>query len=166
MKLKDTCFLKGKSWQTKCAHSSTSVMSESLQPTRLLCLWDFPGKNTGVGCHALLQGIFPTKGSNPHLLYCRQILYHWVPQEALWISNSAFKVRWLPFTSFSSNPSYAYHPYILLRHHFPQGILDTKKSSDPHCEHDHFSLASKLFPSLHFSCWFPPLCVWSFSSAR
>ena len=38
------------------------------EPTRLLCPWDSPGKNTGMGCHALLQGIFPTQGSNPHLL--------------------------------------------------------------------------------------------------
>ena len=37
---------------------------------------DFPGKNTGVGCHFLLQGIFPTQGSNPHLLFGKQILYH------------------------------------------------------------------------------------------
>ena len=37
---------------------------------------DSPGKNTGVGCHALLQGIFPSQGSNPGLLHCRQILYH------------------------------------------------------------------------------------------
>ena len=36
---------------------------------------DSPGKNTGVGCHTLLQGIFPTQGSNPGLLHCRQILY-------------------------------------------------------------------------------------------
>ena len=36
---------------------------------------DSPGKNTGVGCHALLQEIFPTHGSSPGLLYCRQILY-------------------------------------------------------------------------------------------
>ena len=35
-----------------------------LQPARL-CLWDFPGRNTGEGCHFLLQGIFPTQGSNP-----------------------------------------------------------------------------------------------------
>ena len=40
---------------------------------RLLCPWDFPGKNTVVGCRALLQGIFPTQGSNPHLL----CLLHW-----------------------------------------------------------------------------------------
>jgi len=37
---------------------------------------DSPGKNTGVGCHALLQGIFPTQGLNPGLSHCRQILYH------------------------------------------------------------------------------------------
>ena len=37
---------------------------------------DSLGKNTGVGCHALLQGIFLTQGSNPGLLHCRQILYH------------------------------------------------------------------------------------------
>ena len=36
----------------------------------------FPGKNTGVGSHSLLQGIFPTQGSNPSLLHCKQILYH------------------------------------------------------------------------------------------
>ena len=34
------------------------------------------GKNTGVGCHSLLQGILPTQGSNPGLLQCRQMLYH------------------------------------------------------------------------------------------
>ena len=43
--------------------------------TRLPRPWDSPGKNTGVGCHFLLQGIFPTQGSNPGLLHCRQTLY-------------------------------------------------------------------------------------------
>ena len=42
---------------------------------------DSPGKNTGVGCHALLQGIFPTQGLNPSLPYCRQILYHMSKQQ-------------------------------------------------------------------------------------
>ena len=37
---------------------------------------DSPGKNTGVGCHALFQGIFPTQGSNPGLPHCRCVLYH------------------------------------------------------------------------------------------
>ena len=47
---------------------SNSVQPRGLQPTRLLCPWDSPGKNTGVGCHFLLQGIFPTQGSNLCLL--------------------------------------------------------------------------------------------------
>ena len=44
--------------------------------TRFLCPWASPGKNTGVGYHFLLQGIFPTQGSNPGVLHCRKILYH------------------------------------------------------------------------------------------
>ena len=64
----------------KSENVSRSVMSSSLrphglQPARLLCPWNSPGKNTGVGCHFLLQGIFLTWGSNPGLLHCRQILY-------------------------------------------------------------------------------------------
>ena len=47
-----------------------------LKPTRLLRPWDSSGKNTGVGCHLLLQGNFPTQGSNPGPLHCRQTLYH------------------------------------------------------------------------------------------
>ena len=46
------------------------------QPARLLCPWNSPGQNAGVGSHSLFQGIFPTQGSNPGLLHCRQILYH------------------------------------------------------------------------------------------
>ena len=44
-------------------------------PTRLLHPWDFPGRNTGVGCHFLLQEIFPIQGLNLGLLHCRQMLY-------------------------------------------------------------------------------------------
>ena len=39
-----------------------------LQPARLLYPWDSQGRNTGEGCHALFQGIFPAQGSNPHLM--------------------------------------------------------------------------------------------------
>ena len=53
-----------------------------LQPARLLCPWDFPGKNIGVGCHFLFQGIFPTQGSNSCLLHCRWILYRQATREA------------------------------------------------------------------------------------
>ena len=54
---------------------SHSVMSNSLQPCGLQSLWNFPGQNTGVGSFSLLQGIFPTQGSNPSLPHCRWIPY-------------------------------------------------------------------------------------------
>ena len=44
---------------------------------------DSPGKNNGMGCHSLLQGIFPTQGLNPGLLQCGQILYCLSHQESL-----------------------------------------------------------------------------------
>ena len=60
-----------------CACSLASVISDSLQlyglkPSRLLCPWDSPCKKTGVGCHIILQEIFPTQESNAHLM-----LLHW-----------------------------------------------------------------------------------------
>ena len=70
-----------------CAVHSRSVVSDSSrpfgqQPAKLLCPWDCSGKNTGVDCHFLLQGIFQTQGSNLGLLcllHCRQILYYLEP---------------------------------------------------------------------------------------
>ena len=50
-----------------------TLWSYGLYPARLLCPWDSPGKNTGVGCHALLQGIFLIQESNP----CLSCLLHW-----------------------------------------------------------------------------------------
>ena len=52
---------------------ANSVQPRGLLPTRPLCPWDSPGRNTGVGCHVLLQGIFPTQGLNSRLLR----LLHW-----------------------------------------------------------------------------------------
>ena len=46
------------------------------KPARVLCPWNSPGKNTRVGSHSLLQGIFLTQGSNLGLLHCRWILHH------------------------------------------------------------------------------------------
>ena len=65
-----------------CTQLSATLQTAACQ----VPLWDFLGKNNGVGCHALLQGIFLTRGSNPHLLWllhCRQILYCWATREAL-----------------------------------------------------------------------------------
>ena len=50
---------------------SDSLRPHGLQPARLLCPWDFLGKNAGVGCHALLQGILPTQGLITHPLLCK-----------------------------------------------------------------------------------------------
>ena len=55
---------------------SDSLRPHGLQLVRSSVHGDSPGKNTEVGCHALLQGIFPTQGSNPGLPHCRWILYH------------------------------------------------------------------------------------------
>ena len=61
------------------SHVQLFVAPWTIQPTRLLCPLDSPGKNTGVGCHCLFQGIFLTQGSNLCfliLLHCSWILYH------------------------------------------------------------------------------------------
>ena len=61
---------------------------------RPFCPWDSPGKNTGVGCHFLLQEIFPTQGSNPHLLcllhrqVCFYYKHHLEAQPAIWLLKS------------------------------------------------------------------------------
>ena len=80
--------VKREAWQLQPSHSWLSPWARALAwplshvplfethgpwCTRLLCQWDFSGKNTGVGCHFLLQKIFPTQGSNLHVL----CLLHW-----------------------------------------------------------------------------------------
>ena len=78
-----------------------AVVLDSLQPyglslTRLLCPWDFPGKNTGVGYHFLLQGIFPTKGSNLHLLCLLCLNWH---VDSLLLSHLGSHIYTLHFSS-------------------------------------------------------------------
>ena len=79
---------------------SLSVMSDSLQPHELYSPWNSAGQNTGVGSLSLLQGIFPTQGSNPGLPHCRWILYQ------LSHKGSPRTLEWLsyPFSSRSSPP--------------------------------------------------------------
>ena len=62
---------------------SDSLRPRGLQPASLLCPRDSPDKNTGVGCHFFLQGIFLTQGSNPSLwclLHCRHCAIREAPQ--------------------------------------------------------------------------------------
>ena len=80
-----------------CAVLSHSVVSDSLWPpwTVASVHGDSPSKNTDVGCHALLQGIFLTQGSNPGLSHCGQILYHLShqgsPRILGWVACSFFR---------------------------------------------------------------------------
>ena len=79
-----------------CAQSRSCAWlcdPHALEPTRLLCPWNFPGKNTGVGCHFLPQEIFPTQGSNPGLPRCRQTLYHLSHQGSPFYSYVSIKWR-------------------------------------------------------------------------
>ena len=77
---------------------SNSLRPHRLQPTGFLRPRKSPGKNTGVGCHALLQGTFTTQGQNPGLPHCRQILQHLSHQ------GSSRILEWVacPFSSRSS----------------------------------------------------------------
>ena len=91
-----------------CSVVSDSLQPHALRPIRFLCPYDFPGKNTGAGCHFLLQAIFPTQGSDLHLLHllnCRWILYHCADCEVqilmsslhfpvLYLTSSAIKYEW------------------------------------------------------------------------
>ena len=59
----------------KVAQSCLTLRPHGLEPARLLCPWNSPGQNTGVGCRSLLQGTFPIPELNQGLLHCRWILY-------------------------------------------------------------------------------------------
>ena len=69
----------GKTWIAgqirvcNCSVVSDSLWPQGLKPIRIFCLRSFQGKNIGVGCHFLLQEIFPAQGSSSHLL----LLLHW-----------------------------------------------------------------------------------------
>ena len=81
--------------------------------TKLLHPWDFLGKSTGVGCHFLLQGLFPTQGSNPGLPHCSQTLYRLSHVAAR--MGGRFEVEWLHGYMYGWVPSpftYNYHNIV------------------------------------------------------
>ena len=128
------------------ASGSGSLQPHELQLTRLLRPWNSPGKNTGMGCHTLLQGIFPTEGSNPHLM-------HW-QAESLPVSHqggSPLSTRWSNWVELictasskcsqfaqwliciNCRPVTAYHPgWISLPGHTSLGYLVSLCREDPH----------------------------------
>ena len=86
--------------KVKSESESRSVVSNSLWSHGLYSAWNSPGQNMAVGSLSLLQGIFPTKGSNPGLPHCRRILYQ------LSYNGSPRILEWVayPFSSGSSHP--------------------------------------------------------------
>ena len=101
-------------WQSEGWVLSAQALRDSMQPhglwpSRLLCPWDSPGKNTGVGFHALLQGIFPTQGSNPSLPHSRWILYHLSHQGSPFPGSPLIIIITNPYWA----PTVCQEPYIL-----------------------------------------------------
>ena len=108
-----------------------SWKSHGLSPMRLLCPWNSPGKNTGVGCHALLQGILSTERSNPHLLcllHCQVgpflLTQAWEAQIILYICNTELivnvhKLLWA-LTGYSWQETYFFLPFKNVVFHFPE----------------------------------------------
>jgi len=69
-------------YMATCSVVSDSLRPRVLLPARLFCLWNFPGKNTGVGCHFLLQGSCQLRDQTHTSCPGRRIIYHCTPWEA------------------------------------------------------------------------------------
>ena len=80
-------------WSVSHSVVSDVLWVHGLGLTRLFSPWDSSGKNTGTGCHFLLQEIFPTQGSNLGLLHCRQTLYHLSHQGSSKITSAIWRCR-------------------------------------------------------------------------
>ena len=95
------CFIQLKEVWVICPLKSESeiltVMSDPLQPDGLYSPWNSPGQNTGVGSLSLLQGIFPTQGSNPGLLHCKWILFQLSPLNWVFSLLKVSFYQWLWF---------------------------------------------------------------------
>ena len=106
---------------------SHSVVSNSLRPhglssTRLLCPWDSPGKNTGVGSHFLLQAIVPTQGLYSGLLHRRQSLYRLSHQGIC-----KFKNNMNCFAKYSSTAMKNCQKPILIQNYFQSHELELEE---------------------------------------
>ena len=103
-------------------------MSDILRPpgpVRLLCPWNSSGKSTAVDCHPLLQGIFPSQGSNLHLLcllHCRRILYP--------LSHLGWHAYHLVF--FRGAPKTQLVPFVSIKTHFFFQAMNACVTADPH----------------------------------
>ena len=125
---------------------SDTVQPCGLQPARLLCSQDSLGKNTGVGCSALLQKVIPSQGSNLCLLHVLVI-----------INNAVYLFKLMPLFSLDKCPKVEWlgHMIVLLiyffeesSYYFPQWQCHFKNLSTVHKD----SLFSIFFPTFIISC--------------
>ena len=167
------------SLQLLCESESRSVVSDSLRPHGLYSPWNSPGQNTRVGSLTLLQGTFPTQGSNTCLPHCRPILYQLShkgsPKILVWVaypfsSRSSWPRDWTGvscsagwfFTNWAIRESVAiltvnYEPYFSLyfSDHYPCSCFSRAKGLTnlrPILLHIYFS-------HLLRQCWPQVLCI-------
>ena len=86
-----------------CSFMSNSLRPQELQPTKFLCPWNSPDKNTGVGSHSLLQGIFLTQRLNLGLLHCRQIFFYCLNHQGSTAPPPQCKIKSLKFGGKNQN---------------------------------------------------------------
>ena len=124
------------------ACESHSVMSNVLRPHGLYSPWNSSGQTTGVGSHSLLQGIFPTQGSNPGLPHCRQILYQLSHQ------GSPAILEWVAY-HFSSGSSW---PRNWTRVScISGGFITNWAIKEALASLNHFAVQQKFINELHFN---------------
>ena len=104
--------VKGIDTLEQLSEMSLLVMSDCLRPHGLYSPWNSPGQNTGVGSLSLLQGIFPTQGSNPGLHHCSQVLYQ------LGHKGSPLSSQRVPEISSLKTPSFPCCPHSCQTHFF------------------------------------------------
>ena len=145
-------------WKWKWSHSvvSDSLQPDVLQPTRFLCPWDASGKNTGVGCHFLLQGIFPTQGSNPGLLH----LLHW-QADSLPLRHLGTPKKTTEYSYRKSQYQAVLSPQVQLSLHHCLSVVSKLLTPEPPTHTHthactHISFGSSLSPSnSYISHWAP-----------
>ena len=128
-----------------CSAMSNSLQVYGLQPTRLFCPQDFPGKNTGVGCHLLFQGTFLTQGLNPcFCVPCRQILYHLGYWEA--------SPSWAGHHFSSESPRYVLH--------FAWDTMSLLKRENQHNDYTLFRTCKSCLKMKGVKPWTPWKTLW------
>ena len=150
--------------RVSCSFVYDSLRPQGLWPSRFLCPWDSPGKNTGMGCHSLLQGIFVTRRSNPGLLHCKQILYRLSDREDPILSCELLNFTFIWYVKYIWNyfplnfivlwTTILYELYLLIIH--PVNGIHQSSSKWQSC--DILKLKKKFFSQVSVISWYTTLC--------